>query len=826
MRSDCIKAASSALGRDLTASESRNIELKITEAQRMLARNNRPEFLAMTPAQRLQEAGKVASKKIKAEAAKKQQRASLAIIANQRYENYYSKQNGGMLDNIDRTLAAKLDGHDNIQSIETLSNSINTEAIRKVSGFIEELGPKWLGLEKNDAAMIPVFEHMRGKKTDIPEAKAFAEKLNEVYESLRVRYNEAGGKVGKLDDFGTPQSHSQHFVWKAGQEKWVKEITPLLDRSKYVRDDGRLMNDVELNEFLEKSWESVAYDGLLKSKGKGQGTSVKANRHSASRQLHFKDSDSYLKYHDQYSEQTLMGTILGHIQSMANDIAVIENYGPNADAQFDYWLDKGKKEAALNGEKLDDINKKARKSELLFNEVSGARSPVHNEKWARRANAFRTFLNTRLGSAVFSSMSDEATATLTAQVNNLSPAKYIIEEMKGLSSPDSMRQARRMGLGLDTMLFSIDRYSTERIAEGWSQRISGAVIRASGLSWMTDARKQAFGAVMMDGLHHLTTTHKNLSDLHAGDNQMLLSKGITESDWKIWQAVRPDEFRGNKLLTSDSILRLTDRELDGLGVTIKDKQHAVDSLLGAILEESDVAVITPGARERAMTRGDTTRGTLKGELWLSALQFKAFPIAMINRHLSRAMGIGGKSGAYYGAKIIAGTTLMGAIAVQMNEIASGRDPMEATNTKFWLKALGKGGGMGLYTDLLFSFNNQYGGSALSSFEGPSIGILEEIGAITVGNAHKSAVGQKTHSGAQAVRLVKGFIPGTSLWYAKSALDHLFFQELQEMASPGYLRRMEKRAQREFKQKYWWRPKGHNLPNRGPNLSRAFDSGNK
>ncbi|WP_152428966.1 hypothetical protein [Methylomonas sp. MK1] len=91
--------------------------------------------------------------------------------------------------------------------------------------------------------------------------------------------------------------------------------------------------------------------------------------------------------------------------------------------------------------------------------------------------------------------------------------------------------------------------------------------------------------------------------------------------------------------------------------------------------------------------------------------------------------------------------------------------------------------------------------------------------LTQGNMIQAIQGDDTHAGAEALRMIKGLTPGSSLWYAKGALDHLIFQQVQEMVSPGYLRRMEQRAQREFKQRYWWKP-GTDFPQRKPDLERA------
>ena len=57
------------------------------------------------------------------------------------------------------------------------------------------------------------------------------------------------------------------------------------------------------------------------------------------------------------------------------------------------------------------------------------------------------------------------------------------------------------------------------------------------------------------------------------------------------------------------------------------------------------------------------------------------------------------------------------------------------------------------------------------------------------------------SWAKIVRTLKSNLPGANLLYTKAALDYLIFFQLQEWASPGYLRRVERRMKRENNQSF-------------------------
>lgn len=169
MRNDCINAVSQALGRPLKAGEAQKIEQRIREHKILLANQDRQAYLGMSEVQRLQAAAKGAAEQLKAEAAKKQQRIGLTILANQRLSDYFEQQAGAMIDNVDRTLAPRFDGKDRILSADTKYRVVFNEYTRNLSDAIESFGPKLLGIIQNDAAMVPVFRELRGTDTRKPK---------------------------------------------------------------------------------------------------------------------------------------------------------------------------------------------------------------------------------------------------------------------------------------------------------------------------------------------------------------------------------------------------------------------------------------------------------------------------------------------------------------------------------------------------------------------------------------------------------------------------------------------------------------------------------
>lgn len=837
MKPECIDAVKQAVGRDLNDAELKGVEERISRHLRQNAARDPQGTLAMTAEQRFTEAAKTAAEEFRIEQAKKAQRVSLQILANAKLEQHLAQFSGDKLDGLARVVAFHADGKGNTLSIESQAKAIERDALRQMIGTMEATNPKFFGLFENNAGVKALVKELFGEDSGVKEAKDGAAQFKAVSEALRQRFNRGGGEIGHLEDWGMPHHHSQLNVAKAGREQWIADIMPMLDRSRYTNADGSRMNDADLNVFLTHAWETIATGGVNKIEpGQFRGNGMRANRGNEGRQIHFKDADSYLGYQAKYGEHTPYEVMIRHISGVAKDIALVETLGPNPDHAFRMFRDIAVKEATMaDPTKAGKIQKQVVSLENLYNLTSGKTLPVASENLAKTFDTLRHWLTaSRLGSAVISSLSDEATLYITAHVNNLPELKVFANELAAMNPANQMekRMALRAGLAMNTLISSLNRFGQEGLGASFSSKLASTVLRASGLNAITEARKRAFGVTMMSSLGQLTKDFDSLGKLDKADHRILLSKGITEAEFAVWRKAALEDWGNgnNTMLTPDAIYRIPDAELAGLADDLFPKmpvdaqtlkERAATRLLGVVLEETDVAVIEPGVKERAMMMSNLQRGTWKGELARSFFLFKSFPLAMIERHFMRGMGMetaGGK--AAYIASLVAATTVLGAAALQINEVLSGRDPrnmnpMEKGGARNWIQAMLKGGSLGIYGDFLFSEQTQHGGSPVASVLGPVIGMGEDIFNLTQGNLVQFAHGKTTHAGAELVRFAKGNLPGANLWYTKAALDHMVFHQLQDYFSPGYLAAMRSRAYREFGQRYWWEP-GQVVPDRPPN----------
>ncbi|MHC7033004.1 hypothetical protein ACYAWO_11750 [Klebsiella pneumoniae] len=818
MRQECINAVQQAASRRLTQQEIQNIEDRIYRNMRQLARNDPASWRAMTDAERLRRAGQLAANELTNEAALKRRRVALTIAARQRLDAFIKTYQGkdGKLEALNRTIAFHADGKSNFLSVESRGKATRDYALSQIQEAFEAVDPRFFHLFEDEASVRDLVYEMRGQDTGNVRAKKGAKAWAGVTELLRQRFNDAGGDIGYLENWGIPQHHSMEKVGRVSQDKWISDVLGKLDRKYYIKDDGQLMSDSELKTFLGEAYNTIATGGLNKLSDTGMRISgARSNRGNASRQIHFKDADSYLEYQREYGDRSLWEVMVGHLEGISKDIALVETYGPNPDHVFRSILDEVTAEqATANPERTGRIKRLANSTENLYNFIAGKTQPIANPHIARWSDNIRNWMvASRLGSALLASFSDLGTMYMSAKVANIPMNRLFMNQLEAMNPANrtELARARRAGLAMESLLGSVNRWAMDNMGPSVSRWAATAVMRASGLTAWTDAHKRAYGVTMMGSLGEVVSRAPDLRSLDDSDFRILKSKGITEQDFSVWKLAQQEDWgNGNTtMLTPESIMRIPDAAVMHLGPPERVRFEAMRRLLAAVSEEVDMAVITPGAREQLFTGGGLQRGTWKGELTRSVFLFKSFPISVVLRHWTRAMGMPSAGGrAAYIAAFLASTTMLGALSQQLNDMASGRNPREMAGKdagKFWLGALLKGGGLGLYGDFLLSDHTRYGGGALASMLGPVAGLVDDVVKLAQGIPLNAVEGKPEQTGGDLVKLGKGLIPGANLWYAKAALDHMIFNQLQEYFSPGYLRKVEQRSKKQFNQTYWWRP---------------------
>ena len=423
MNPKCISQVSRAAGRALTQAEIKGLDDRMNQTMRMLARQDPAGWGAKSPDTRVMEAAAVAMKDMQAQAARKAENAQKQIIKtietttriDTLKENLGSGTSRALVEDLNNT-QLYVDGIKKqytaglMDLIEAAGSGQGATAGRRVLQFLWDAENPVMTRD----LVAEIFAQGAGK-TGNQIAQAGAKAWLQTIEAMRGRFNDAGGDVGKLDYGYLPQPHDSARVRKAGADKWAADTLPKLDRTRYLHDDGRLMNDAEVTGMLRSAWETLATDGLSKTEpGTFKGTGARANAGSDSRVLHFKDGESYLSYNAQFGLGGMYDGMIAHIGGMARDIGLVERMGPNPANQFRLQLDLA--ERADQGIKRSFGNKPQAYWDILSGQT-GAPESARIAALGQHARNIQTF--GKLAGAVISSITDIGTTVVTAGYNKL-----------------------------------------------------------------------------------------------------------------------------------------------------------------------------------------------------------------------------------------------------------------------------------------------------------------------------------------------------------------------------------------------------------------------
>lgn len=828
MRPQCRQAVNQAAGRTLSDAEIKKIEDRLSSTMRNMARQDPAGWRAKSADQRVIEASQQAMADIKSEADLKVQRAQMQIIKTAATDNRIGDLMAAYDTGRSKALVKEMELTDHYAGgikRETLSNLMNLlEAVdsRQGAGFGRRTLMFLFDAENpvmsRDLAT-EIFNEANGATGNALAQKGARAWLDSI-EQLRQRFNANGGDVGKLDYGYLPQPHDQARVRGNGEQSardaWVQATMPLLNRDRYFTEDGARMSDQQVIDILNASWETLATGGLNKTTpGQFSGSGAKANAGSESRQIHFKDADAYLAYLGQYGGGSMYDAMLGHIGGLSRDIALVERYGPNPSQQMRVQFDVAAK--ADNGLKRSF----GLTPQSYWDLVSGKTGLADNGTIAQVAQTVRNVQTFgKLASAVLSSVTDMGTYFVTTGFNKLSyweAFKNIGKQLDG----ETRDFLTMHGVIADSMTSDLNRWSADNIKNDWSGRLANSTMKLSLMNAWTDTLRRAFSMTMMNGLAKLA--REDWKALSEWDRSHLQRKGITEADWEVIRAGQLTNYKGADFLTPEAIHASGDPRAN----------EVVAKVIGLITDESEYAVLNPDLATRSLSSGGSMqRGTVRGELARSVMQFKSFPIAMISRHWRRMLDSprnlqGAPTQAnrlMYGAAMMTTLGMLGAVALQSKQVVQGKDPIDMGKGKFWLQAMAQGGGLGIVGDFVLADPTQNPGdataNAIKNVAGPTIGSVFDVGyKLGIENIYEAAHGKDTHIGAEAIRVARSHLPYVNLWYAKAAIDHAGLHALQENLSPGYLSKMQQRARKDWNQEYWWRP-GTGMPERAPDLTAA------
>jgi hypothetical protein len=675
------------------------------------------------------------------------------------------------------------------------------------------------------------------------EGKAITEKnkdivtlgkiINEFSETVRKKYNDHGANTERLPGWIVRQAHDPFALRNAvdvlnlKNNKNIKEINGTPERNyaawkDYILpkiDQDRTFANIDgtpesIDEFL-----TFAYNSLIRNQnqvvdgaGNSFGSRNLAQKIGAKRVLHFKSSDDWFAYNSKFGGQNLRESLFQGFNMAGRNIGMMSMLGSNPQKNFLKIADEimnnlKRKKPDLYQTKVNKIASFIKPQggyAKYMSEVDGSVNMINSfpgAKWSGIARAI--FSMAKLGGATISAIADVHLYGTELKYQGRSYIGGVFEALGRLgkikNSKLKMEIAEQLGFIGDNLIYDVAaRYSSGDNLNKQFTKIQRTFFKLNGLSWWTNSLKD--GAML--GMGNYVAKQRNLSfnNLSVEFKRLITHFGINE---KIWNVIRKMDVEkaddGKEFFSAKNIDNLSDNVIKDLSGVTKMSQRQINiardnlktRVLGMFLDRSTYAVIEPDARGRSLLKLNLQAGTGPGEALRFIAQFKAFPLAIMQKSIGRELSFteaGRKYRALFGvAGLIVGSGIFGYISMSAKDLLKGKKPRDPMNKNTFFASILQGGGLGIYTDFLFG-KIQQSTSSLATLAGP--GITEATKVVAIFNYLFK--GEFSKAGKQGYLSIKDNIPFLNLFYLKTAFDYAIGYQMMETLSPGALRRMEKR----------------------------------
>lgn len=664
------------------------------------------------------------------------------------------------------------------------------------------------------------------------ESVEIARIMQKYQTAARSDANRAGAEIRDLPGYIVRQSHDPYKLERAGFAQWRDEISGLLDERTFEGVTDR-------SEFLLAAYNGLVSGVHLKAstpEASGfKGPRNLAKKVSAERVLHFKDGLSWHQYNKAYGTGSLREAFLGGLDRAGQNTGLMRRLGTNPESNWEAILDELQRDLMDKPVEMRRFQTDRRGwLKTRFAEVDGTARLAVNQQAARVASNIRALQSmAKLGGAVISAVTDLPVAASEMRYQGkgmLSSMGTLIGGMvKGKKPAEQREILSSLGVFFDNVRGDVvSKFSADDSLGGKMSGLQQKFFKLNGLTWWTDTMRST-AALMMS--HHLAYNRAMNWDQMNPDLRRTLE--LFDFDAGRWDLVRGTGAKladGREYMTTQGLDDIPEADLAAY-LTSKGRTAntaAVAELreeLGAqlrsyITDRASYAVIEPDARTRAIMRRGTQPGTVAGELLRFVGQFKAFPVAILQKSFGRELygrgytpsayaegagreliqalrsGNGEKLGV---AQLLVWTTLFGYGAMTAKDLLKGREPRPADDAKTWVAAMLQGGALGIYGDFIFGEANRFGGGLIGSLAGPTAGAVEGLADVLY------RVRDGDDAAAAAVRFGIQQTPFLNLFYTRAALDYLVLYSVQEALNPGSLRRMERRIEKENGQSYLLAP---------------------
>lgn len=526
----------------------------------------------------------------------------------------------------------------------------------------------------------------------------------------------------------------------------------------------------------------------------------------------------------QFSEKPLVESLLAESAKTARDVSLFEVLGAGGQTNFANIVQKVQRSLQAEMMKLDpksaefkaykeqikEIKNNGKKFNTYFKEITNSSNIDSDNFTSRLFSNLRALTSmSSLGGAAFSAVTDLASGVTALQI--YTGQNYF--KLAGESAAELVKNLPVVGGGVERQKLLAGRAAISL------ESSLGNILRIQGSNGAITKgiNKSNFFYNKVNPLQQQARMHRtaftSLLSMYLGEwsggawknldpdaSKGLLKAGIKENDWAAFQAMRQELKDGEFTVDAISTSQIGDDLANELIAKHKAENPAfvpktpnqyrayLEKRIDSYFKEfANMAAPQPGLRERVTLMMGTEKGTVLGELVRTAAMLKSFTVKqtsiMQRVYLARPDRAGKIS---HLSGLFLGLTTMGYIAESLKAISKNETPPDPTSPDTIRNSILRSGAGTLMADAFLS--EDYGSKTeyFTKFAaGPVASKADEL----LGVSKKVIKGDLE---AKDLTAVGSLLPGSNLWYLKSALHYTIMDDFKEEIRPGHKRRMEKR----------------------------------
>ena len=690
---------------------------------------------------------------------------------------------------------------------------------------------------------ITMEEISLGKETTTknPDVKKLAEIMEKHSELTRTALNERGANIAKMWGYVVKQSHDQFNVRAAANRlgkdlneikadpnlkgtdiNYNKNYTAWKDFIMQYLDGDRTFADTDnIDNFLMNSYNSLVgnkiqvADGAAGVFGSRNITKGIGNK----RVLHFKSAKHWNAYNEKFGTGSLKETYYSGLMTAGRNIGMLDTLGTKPKENFEKIRVAVSNRMIAEKRSVESLSS-YRQFEKFMNVVDGTVYTFDGGTFGFAITKYSAIARAvgnvaKLGGAVISAAADIGIYASEMKYQGRSFLGGMFEAMNSIRRIKNTKQKEDIvqGLGFikDGTIYDVSgRFQVgDNLNKGWTQ-IQRTFFKYNLLSWWTNTLKEN----SMLGMANYYAKQKNLNfdQLNKPLQDFFKLYNIDSNKWNVIRKTAMSKADdGTEFINISELSNMSDadiKKITGMDDLSKselqmEKEKFKYSVSGMLLDRSIYAVIEPDARTKGTMTQGTLAGTGMGEAMRFLGQFKAFPIAVVNKVLGREIAFLRKGKNQDIGRGIRGITalmitsgMFGYMSMSLKDLLKGKEPRDPNKKATIMAAFLQGGGLGIYGDVLFK-EQRDAGSVLAGAIGPFPTTV-----IDLGLAFKYALGlEGGKAGRAAYRTISSNIPFLNLFYIKAAFDYMIGFQLMETMNPGVLKRVEKRMKKDYNQEY-------------------------